>query len=354
VTLSIVVVALLIRFSTLDSEKFKEWHPEPIPPWDGPLKQNAELIQARQGCKGQLNGPVKIVRDPKTGYFYTGTLTGEIKRIKDEKAETVAKIDGKPNGFTIYNGKLYVADAEKGKLLEVDPTNGSVKTLLTEVNGVPLLFVNDVEVSGDGTMLYVTDSSHINNYVKSELEFTQTGSNGRLFSYNLSTGKANLLLDQLYFANGLTLSHDESFLLISETSVARIRRYWLKGPKAGTDDIFMSNLPGIPDNISRARSKGHYYWIALIAPRIPLFDLCSPYPKLKVLLTYIPKSLQPVQLYGLVILVDEEGNILRSLHDPTGNTANSITSANQFGSELYLGNTRNDFFNIYTLETEEL
>ena len=40
----------------------------------------------------------------------------------------------------------------------------------------------------------------------------------------------------------------------------RIQKYWLKGPKAGTSEIIMDNLPGFPDNIS-SNGKG-IYWVA--------------------------------------------------------------------------------------------
>lgn len=39
-------------------------------------------------------------------------------------------------------------------------------------------------------------------------------------------------------------------------------RYWLKGPKAGTSDVFMDNLPGPPDGISKA-ADGQNYWITI-------------------------------------------------------------------------------------------
>ena len=45
---------------------------------------------------------------------------------------------------------------------------------------------------------------------------------------------------------------------------SRIFRYYLKGPKAGTHDVFVDGLPGMPDNI-RPNGKGGFY-ITLFAP----------------------------------------------------------------------------------------
>jgi sugar lactone lactonase YvrE len=52
----------------------------------------------------------------------------------------------------------------------------------------------------------------------------------RLLRYT-KQGGTELLLDKIHFANGVTLAHDESYVLVCETPRARILRYWLKGPK---------------------------------------------------------------------------------------------------------------------------
>ena len=60
-----------------------------------------------------------------------------------------------------------------------------------------------------------------------------------------ATGKTETLLKDLYFANGVTLSANEDFVLVNETYRYRITRYWLSGEKAGTHDVFIDNLPGL-------------------------------------------------------------------------------------------------------------
>ncbi len=83
---------------------------------------------------------------------------------------------------------------------------------------------------------------------------------GRLFRYD-RTQKVNVLLvDRLYFANGVVLSPNEDFVLVAECAGSRIKRFYLKGSKAGTTDIFIDGLPGTPDNIT-PDSKG--LWIPL-------------------------------------------------------------------------------------------
>ncbi|CAG7828399.1 unnamed protein product, partial [Allacma fusca] len=68
-----------------------------------------------------------------------------------------------------------------------------------------------------------------------------------------------------HFANGVQLSENEDFVLVSESIRSRVLRYHLKGPKAGQKDVFMDGLPGVPDNI-RSNGKGGFY-IVLTQPR---------------------------------------------------------------------------------------
>jgi sugar lactone lactonase YvrE len=39
-------------------------------------------------------------------------------------------------------------------------------------------------------------------------------------------------------------------------------RYWLQGPKAGSAEVFMDNLPGPPDGISLA-GDGVNFWVTI-------------------------------------------------------------------------------------------
>jgi hypothetical protein len=49
---------------------------------------------------------------------------------------------------------------------------------------------------------------------------------GKLMSFDPKTRQTKVLARNLYFANGVTLSADESFLLICETYDFRVDRYW--------------------------------------------------------------------------------------------------------------------------------
>ena len=59
------------------------------------------------------------------------------------------------------------------------------------------------------------------------------------------------ILRNLLFANGVCMAHDNHSVLFAETWGCRISRYWLDGPKAGTIEAVIPDLPGYPDNINR-------------------------------------------------------------------------------------------------------
>jgi len=240
---------------------------------------------------------------------------------------------------------LIVCDADKG-LLSIDP-QGRITVLATEAEGVPFRFTDALDIAADGT-IYFTDAS--SRFIQKEYlyDLMESKPHGRFLSYDPATGRIAVLLKDLYFANGVALSQKEDFVLINETYRYRIVRYWLKGPRAGTHEIFVDNLPGFPDNISGNR-RGTF-WLALFTVRNPTVDKLHPYPFLKAQLSKLPKTMWPKpKPYGLVLALDEAGNITRSLHDPTGQHLRVITSAREYSGHLYLGSLHNDRIGKYPL-----
>lgn len=67
---------------------------------------------------------------------------------------------------------------------------------------------------------------------------------GRLFRYDRTQKLNVLLIDKLFFANGVALSPNEDFVVVAECAGSQIKRYYLKGSKSGTTDIFIDGLPG--------------------------------------------------------------------------------------------------------------
>jgi sugar lactone lactonase YvrE len=224
---------------------------------------------------------------PDEGAVFTGTEDGAIHRIgADGTVDTVAHTNGRPLGIEFRpDGRLLVCDARRG-LLTVDPGTGSVEA----VASTPMRFCNNAAVAGDGTV-YFSDSSTVHPIDEWRAEVVEVTRTGRLLRLR-PDGQVDVLVDGLAFANGVALAADESFVAVAETAVRTIVRFWLTGPKAGTKDYLVRELPGYPDNISRGGDG--LIWIALASPRDPLVDALQRSPLwLRRNVTRIPQRLQP-------------------------------------------------------------
>lgn len=228
------------------------WEAPPAPAMTGVLEPNDTLMKAELLGRGQLHGPEDTAVDAQ-GRVYAGLHDGRIVRIEaDGSVATFVDTQGRPLGMAFdATGNLIVADAYKG-LLSIDP-QGQIKVLTTEAEGVPFKFTDDLDIASNGT-IYFSDASSRFEQPDYLLDLLEARPHGRLLSYNPNSGETRVLLKDLYFANGVALSANEDFVLVNETYRYRITRYWLKGEQAGTHDVFIDNLPGLPDNLQGDRA----------------------------------------------------------------------------------------------------
>lgn len=315
------------------------WEAPKAPAMSGILEPNDTLMKAQLLGQGQLHGPEDTAVDAQ-GRVYAGLQDGRIVRVlADDSVETFADTGGRPLGMDFdASGNLIVADAYKG-LLSID-AKGAIKVLTTEADGLPFAFTDDLDIARDGT-IYFSDASSRFEQPDYLLDLLEARPHGRLLAYDPATGDTRVLLKDLYFANGVALSADEDFVLVNETYRYRITRYWLKGDKAGSHDIFIDNLPGLPDNLQGDR-KGTF-WVALPTPRKADADFLHRHPWLKAQLAKLPRFMWPKAIpYGFAIALDEQGNIVRSLHDTSGTHLRMVTSVKPVGDQLYLGSLDSD------------
>ena len=343
VILVILILIFLLKPAPIDAIAYI---PPDAPELTGVLYPNNLLQEAELLAQGKIHGPEEIAVDSR-GHVYGGIEDGKIIRVlPDGSLETFAETGGRPLGMKFdENENLIVCVAYKG-LLSIDP-QGEIKILATSADGVPINFADALDISSDG-MVYFTDASSKYGPDVDKFDLLESKPHGRFMSYDPATGEVTVLLRDLYFANGVALSPNEDFVLINETYRYRITRYWLNGPDAGTHEIFIDNLPGFPDNIS-VNQKGNF-WLALFTIRNESADKLHPFPSRKNLLSKLPRALWPKpNPYGLVLELDVQGNIIQSLHDPTGSHLKEITSAQEYGDYLYLGSVDNDRIGKYKL-----
>ncbi|XP_062912400.1 adipocyte plasma membrane-associated protein [Mobula hypostoma] len=347
------LLAALLLQSPINPQPFSYKEP---PLLIGPLEANLKLREAERLYEGQLIGPesIALLGD----VIFTGTADGQILKISDGKIHTLARIGklpcgtwedeptcGRPLGIRLGpNGTLFVADAYYG-LFEVNPVTGEVKMLVSAqkvIQGKRMAFVNDLSITQDGRKIYFTDSSSKWQRRDNKYLVMEGTADGRLMEYDTVTQQVEVLMDDLRLANGVQLSPAEDYVLVSETTMARIRRYHISGLRKGGHDIFFDNLPGLPDNIRPSSSGGYWVGIAALRPNpgFSVLDFLAPRPWLKNLILKLVSqemTMKFVPKYGLVLELNEDGSVRRSFHDPHGVVVPSVSEASEHNGYLYLG-----------------
>ena len=173
--------------------------------------------------------------------------------------------------------------------------------------------------------------------------------NGGLYQYNPETKKVTTLIDGTYFGNGVVLSQNEDFILMTETTKYRIIKYWLKGSNKGGKEVFMDNLPGFPNGIS-IRKDGSF-WLGFSTKRNDALDKIHPKKGMKKFVYALPEFLQPKQdEYGMILNISEEGKILSSLYDTTGEVIPEAGAVKENDEFLYIGGDIIPYIGCYKIE----
>jgi len=185
-----------------------------------------------------------------------------------------------------------------------------------------------------------------------------------------------VLLKDIHFANGVQLSKDESFVLVSEACRFRIWKYYLKGKKAGQSEIFIDGLPGPADNIRSDERGGFLVGINIqrTAEHPSAIDRLSNLPLLRKFILRITTvmyttvsfvdSIFPTEYTGqakyyinhleptisihpstksIVLQLDENGKIKSSLQNSENGQVRLISEAtiDEEGEYAYLGSPYN-------------
>ena len=317
------------------------WIPPEAPELSGVYAENDLLSGVEKLAEGHY-GPEAIAIDS-TGNLYTGLMSdGRILRISpDGKNIEIFALAVEPAGMKFDSGgNLIVADAALG-LISVEK-NGNISVLADHVNGIPINFADDLAIASDGKV-YFSDASTKFPYSEYLADILEHRPNGRLLVFDPITGETSVLLDELYFPNGVAVSPDERFLLFCETSMYRVRRYWFTGDYAGQVDDFIDNLPGFPDNITFNGSDT--YWLSLAAgpKNRAVRDPLLPKPFLRKILYRLPGFMWPAMPdEGYILGLDLDGNVKYNLQDPNGEFYPNTTSAIEANGILYLGSFKND------------
>ena len=126
-----------------------------------------------------------------------------------------------PNDSTV----LYIADCNRG-IFKLDLKAGReivslVDTRLPIADVPPMRMITDLAVLSNGSIYFIDGSSKFG-INQSVYEIFEAGDNGNLLHYNPADGSVRMVASGLHFPKGLCASHDESFLMITESTRFRI------------------------------------------------------------------------------------------------------------------------------------
>uniref|UniRef100_A0A182WSU8 Str_synth domain-containing protein n=1 Tax=Anopheles quadriannulatus TaxID=34691 RepID=A0A182WSU8_ANOQN len=390
----------------------------PARPLAGVLAPNQLLNGAERLHEGGLQQPEGIaVRGNAT---YVTVYGGKILELGDQgSVRTVAKLGpdcvgtysericGRPLGldFDTKGNNLIVADPYLGiwqvhiktgdkKLLvpkdkaiiveDRDQSSSSsseaARKLRTRQPNIP----NGVAVARNGDFYWSDTASDF--LFEDAIQALLCNPSGRLLHYSRAEGRSRVLIDEVYGANGVVLSPDESFVLVGELGGQLIRRYYLKGPKAGTHDVFVDGLPGAVDNLNGDATG---FWVGLVIAADesnPSFvGMLAPFPNLRRLLVRLFVLAEaPFRLWydatgsdfalwvthhighlgglvplfpdrGTVLRMDWEGNIVLALHnDDTSSHVISQAMPVPGTDQLLLGSPVNQWLGRVKLTPDTL
>ena len=281
------------------------------------------------------DGAEDVVVDAE-GRVYTGTADGSVFRMDPagRRVDRVGDTGGRPLGLELLaDGRLLVCDARRG-LLALDPADGAVEELVGAVHGRPMRFTNNAAVHSDGSIFF-SDSSRVYGIDHWQAEMVENTGTGRLLRRG-PEGRVEVLVDGLRFANGVSIAADESFVVVAETAGRSLLRHWLTGPRAGSTDPWLEDLPGYPDNVSRG-SDG-LTWVTLASPTDPVVERIMAGPMLLRRLAWrLPERIRPKEKRSAhVLAVDAEGRVVHDL-DLDASTYHMVTGVREVDGTLWLG-----------------
>ncbi|KAK6638704.1 hypothetical protein RUM43_006971 [Polyplax serrata] len=226
----------------------------------GPGYRSNELLNnVERMFEDEIKGPEGFA--VLNGDLYTTLHGGYVAKVYDDQVIPVVKFGeqcegwweeskcGRPLGIKAVGNDLIVADSYYG-IFKYNVKTKKVNKLVDRdvvIDGKQARTFNSVDVAKDGTIYWSHSSSHFT-IEDGIFQFLADGT-GRLMKYDPKTNSNTVLMKDLFFANGVLLSPNEDFVLVAESGHSRIHKYYLKGPKKFTNEIFIDGLPGVPDNL---------------------------------------------------------------------------------------------------------
>jgi sugar lactone lactonase YvrE len=202
-------------------------------------------------CEG-----VMVARD---GSVWAADGRGACTRNAPDGAreERVGELGGEPNGICFdADGSVIVANLG-GSVQRLDPRTGRHTVLATSASDVATTTPNFPFVDRDRS-IWVSNSTRRTHVMDAVQEPAGDG-----FLFRISAGRAEIVAEDLWFANGVALDAEERWVYVAETTRARVTRFPIGTDGAlGRRDQYGPDLgaPFVPDGI--AFDEAGNLWVA--------------------------------------------------------------------------------------------
>lgn len=237
------------------------------------------MIEETAGAFEELAGGYGFIEAPRSapdGSQWFSDLFGASVYRRDSSGEVQAMLTGRDwVGGIVMDASGQVLCSGRGGIVALDPATGLTRTVLTEIEGEPIIAVNDMEGDGQGG-LYGGTIDFV-----SIIELDQPPAPGMFFHMD-PKGTVTVLRRDVQASNGIGFSPCGRWLYHSETSRG-VWRYPLNGGTPGAPELFIP----LPDSDGMVVDREGGLWVACWeSGKLLRFDasghqthcLTSPYP----------------------------------------------------------------------------
>jgi gluconolactonase len=190
-----------------------------------------------------VEGPVWV--DDDGGYLvFSDIPANELKRWDATSGlQTYRAPSGSANGNTLdLEGRLVSAQHD-GRITRTE-SDGSITTVVQEVDGNALSSPNDVVVKSDGTLWFTDPPYGLG-------DRTQETTGNHVYRFDPATSTATAVVTDADRPNGLCFSPDENTLYVADSGAEtrHIRAFIVNGASLSGGDVLVTLDQGAPDGI---------------------------------------------------------------------------------------------------------
>jgi gluconolactonase len=192
---------------------------------------------------GVPEGPVALADGRKWLVVEMGPERGCVTLLDREgRIERVIARTGRPNGLAVdADGTIWVAESKEPSLIRLS-MEGQAEVVLTECDGEPFLFPNELCFGPDGAHYMTEDSGVLFEDWEQDGEirkdFMQAEMDGRVYRIDPDTSGIEKIDSGIRFTNGIAFGPDEN-LYVNETLTGMVYRYQYRDGKieGGREDF---------------------------------------------------------------------------------------------------------------------